>query len=69
MCDCQHRESLAPSPACTATAQRQTKESEEQRGLSLCSLQEWICDLLIRNQELRMSLLNSATNRPGEADR
>lgn len=75
MCDRQDRESHAQPPACTASAKRQTdgfesrsqyeqpgKEREEEWGQSLRSLQEWICELLIRNQELRMSLLDSATN-------
>ena len=77
MCDRQDRESRAPSPACTASAQRQTdavearpqyeepgEEREEEWRQSLCRLQEWICELLIKNQELRMSLLDSATIHP-----
>ena len=76
MCDRQHRESLAPLTECTASAQRHTdaveprmrfegpnQEREEDWRRSLHSLQECICELLIRNQELRMSLLDSATNR------
>ena len=75
MCDRQHRESLAPPPNCTASAQRQTdfveprmqyeepgQEREEDRRRRLHSLQECICELLIRNQELRMLLLDSVTN-------
>lgn len=38
----------------------QTREEEWQQRLQ--SLQEWICELLIQNQQLRMSLLES-TNR------
>jgi hypothetical protein len=82
MRDRKHRESHTPSPGCTASAQRQTdaveprmqyegpgQEREEDWRRSLHSLQECICELLIRNQELRMSLLNSATNhQSGEAD-
>ena len=76
MCDRQYRESHAPLPKCTASAQRQTgaveprmqfegpaQEREEYWRRSLHSLQECISELLIRNQELRMSLLDSATNR------
>jgi hypothetical protein len=76
MCDRQHRESHAPLTECTASAQRQTdaveprmrfegpdQEREEDWRRSLHSLQECICELLIRNQELRMSLLDSTTNR------
>jgi hypothetical protein len=75
MCDRQHRESLAPSPACTASEQCQTEaaearpqsgrpgeEREKTSYQNLNSLQEWICVLLIKNQELRMSLMDSATN-------
>jgi hypothetical protein len=75
MCDRQQRESHAPFPGCTASAQRQTdaveprmqyegpgQEREEDWRRSLHSLQECICELLIRNQELRMLLLDSATN-------
>jgi hypothetical protein len=82
MCDQQHRESHAPLPGCTAPARRQTdgvaptvqykepdQEREEDWHRSLRSLQECICELLIRNQELRMLLLDSAANcRSSEAD-
>jgi hypothetical protein len=74
MCDRRHRESRAPLPGYTASAQRQAdaaearpqcedpgQEREEDWRRSLHSLQECICELLIRNQELRMSLLDSAT--------
>jgi hypothetical protein len=74
MCDHGHRESHAPLPGCTASAQHQTdavetrmqfeepgQEREDWRR-SLHNLQECICELLIRNQELRMSLLYTATN-------
>ena len=76
MCDRRHRESHAPLPACTTSTQRQTdaaepgmqydepsEEREEDWRRSLHSLQECICELLIRNQELRMSLLDSVTNK------
>jgi len=75
MCDRRHRESHTPLHACTASAQRQTdaveprmqyeepgQERDEDWRRSLHSLQECICELLIRNQELRMLLLDSATN-------
>ena len=75
MCDCRHRDPFATPTACAALAPRQTDgveartqydrpgdEREETDGQSLHSLQECICELLIRNQELRMSLLESATN-------
>jgi hypothetical protein len=82
MCDRQHRESRAPLPGCTASTQNQTdaveakmqyeepgQEREEDLRRSLHCLQEWVCELLTRNQELRMSLLASASNhQPGEAD-
>ena len=72
MCAPEHLKSLAPSSACTASVQRQTdaagprmqyedlgQEREEECRRSLHSLQKCICELLTRNQELRMSLLNS----------
>lgn len=75
MCDRQLRESHAPLPRGTASAQRQTDavdprmqregprhEEEDDWRRSLNTLQECICELLIRNQELRMLLLDSATN-------
>jgi hypothetical protein len=75
MYDRQQRESLAPSVAHAASAQRPTdaveagpqqkapdEEREEQWGQRLRGLQEWICELLIQNQELRMSLQDLATN-------
>jgi hypothetical protein len=74
MCDRQHRESRAPLPGYSVSAQHQAdaaearpqyedpgQEREEDWRRSLHSLQECICELLIRNQELRMSLLDSAT--------
>ena len=82
MCDCQHRESQALLPGYIASTQRQTvavearmrfeepdQEREEDLRRSLHSLQECLCELLIQNQELRMSLLASASNHPsGAAD-
>jgi hypothetical protein len=75
MCDRQHRESHAPLPSCTASAQPQSdavetrmqyeepgQEREEDLRRSLHSLQEFVCELLIQNQELRMSLLASTGN-------
>lgn len=75
MYDRQHQESHAPLSGCTAPAQRQTdavepmmqyegpgQEQEEDLRRSVRSLQECICELLIRNQQLRISLLDSATN-------
>jgi len=75
MYDRQHRESFATATACAASPQRKAEvveartqfeqcgdEQEEMGRQSLHRLQEWICELLIQNQELRMSLLNSATN-------
>jgi hypothetical protein len=75
MCDCQHRESHAPLPGCTASVHIQShaveaktqceepgQEREEDLLRSLHTLQECVCELLIKNQELRMSLLASANN-------
>jgi hypothetical protein len=76
MCDCQHRESHAQPSACIDSAKRHAggfkaelqyeqpgEEQEELAALCVRNLQEWICELLIRNQELRMSLLDLTTNR------
>jgi hypothetical protein len=82
MCDCRHREPFATPTACAASAPRQTDgveartqydqsddEREEIDRQSLHSLQKWICELLIKNQELRMSLRDSETNHQScEAD-
>ena len=82
MCDRQHRESHVPLLGWSASVQNQTdaveprmqyeepgQEREVDWRRSLHSLQECICELLIRNQELRMSLLDSATNqKSAEAD-
>ena len=82
MCDCRHRDPFATPTACAASEPRQTDgveartqydrpgdEREDTDGQSLHSLQKWICELLIKNQELRMSLLDSETNHPSwEAD-
>lgn len=67
MGDCQHRDPFATPTACAASAPRQTDgveartqydrlgdEREETDGQSLHSLQKWICELLIKNQQLRM---------------
>jgi hypothetical protein len=75
MCDRQHRESHTPFPDRTVWTRGKKdavetgmqyeepgQEREEYWRRSLHSLQECICELLIRNQELRMSLLDSATN-------
>ena len=83
MCENKHREFPALPPASAASTLRRAEtlgvrpqyeqpgdEREEQWSKSLRGLQEWICELLIQNQELRMSLLDSATNHQSwEADR
>jgi hypothetical protein len=38
------------------------QEQEEEWQQRLCNLHEWICHLLIKNQQLRMSLLGSAAD-------
>ena len=75
MCDRQHRESHAPLLGCSDSAQNQAcsvearmqydepgQEREQDWRRSLHSLQERLCELLIQNEEPRMSLLDSATN-------
>ena len=60
MCDHRLRQTDAEEPG---------QEREEDWHRILHSLQKCICELLIKNQELRMSLLNSATkHQSGEAD-
>ena len=82
MCDRPHRESHAPLSGLTASAKRRAdaleprmqyvelgQEREKDLRRSLHSLQEFVCELLIQNQELRMSLLDSETNlKSAEAD-
>ncbi len=71
----QHQESHASLPLCTASAQHQidaveprmqyegqVQELEEDWRRSLHSLQECICELLIQNQQLRITLQDSETN-------
>jgi hypothetical protein len=75
--DRQRQESFTPSPASAVSPMHRLtgafdaepqddqpdhgrEEAWEQR---LRSLQEWICELLIKNQQLRMLLLASSTNR------
>jgi hypothetical protein len=74
MCDQQHREFLASSPGCITSAQRRTavgarlqyeQPGEEREEMGRQNLH----DLPIKNQELRMSLLDAATNhQSGEAN-
>lgn len=81
MCDRQNREShtslldLIPltrrqTDAVKARMQYEEPEEEREEDLrrSLHSLQECVCELLIQNQELRMSLLDTSNLRSGEAD-
>ena len=82
MHDREHQDSHAPLSGRTASVKCQTdaaeprmqyeepsQEREEDWRRSLQSLQECICELLIRNQELRMSLLDSASSHESvEAD-
>ena len=75
MCVRQDRDSLAPSQTETASAMfevdpfkseqqgdEQGEKREETWNRRLRSLEEWICELLIKNQELRMSLRNDTAN-------
>lgn len=74
MCNRPSRELFDPSPAGIVSAQSmngafdavlqherqgQVQEEWQQR---LCSLQQRICELLIENEQLRMSVLDSATS-------
>ena len=63
------RHSARPMRPSRERNQEPGQEREEDWRRSLHSLQECICELLIRNQELRMLLLDSATNHQSvEAD-
>jgi len=85
MCDRQDRDSPVPSQNETASvmfaidafeAKLQVDEPLDDReeiwNRRLRSLEEWVCVLLIKNQELRMSLRNDTANnnvwRPSEGD-
>jgi hypothetical protein len=83
MCDSQRQKSHGPLPGCAVSAPTQIdpveprtqyeepgQQREEDWRRRLRNLQECICGLLIRNQELRMALLESATNHQcAEADK
>jgi len=76
MCNSQRQKSFAALlPGTDSPVQRLTvafdagwqddlpsREREEEWQRRVNSLQEWIAELLIRNQQLRMSLLDSANN-------
>ena len=44
------------------------QEQEEEWKQRLCTLQEWICHLLIKNQQLRMSLDSAVSGRSRETN-
>jgi hypothetical protein len=44
------------------------QEGEEEWQQRLCNLQEWICHLLIKNQQLRMSLDSAVSSRSTETN-
>jgi len=62
----QHETASALFGVNTFKAERQDDERRDDReetwNRRLRSLEEWICELLIRNQELRMSLRNENAN-------
>ncbi len=75
MCVRQNRDSLVPSQTETDSAMyevdpfkpeqqddEQGEKREETWNRRLRSLEEFVCELLIKNQELRMSLLNDTAN-------
>lgn len=79
MCDRLQRESPVPSRIridssvrksnpveARVLAEQPGQEREEHWRRSLSRLEEWICELLIKNQELRMELLDSTTNQESE---
>lgn len=76
MCEHWHQKPLGLSPALIRSAERETDVFETGANCEPLSegraehwrqnvrvLQEWICELLIRNQELRVSLLDSVSNK------
>jgi hypothetical protein len=80
--DHKSQESFTPSPASAVSPMHRLTaafdpeprddqpdhEREEAWEQRLRSLQEWICELLIKNQQLRMSLLASSSNRQSMED-
>jgi hypothetical protein len=44
------------------------ENAQELSEIRLRSLQEWICELLARNQQLRMEVLQLKTRRPAYED-
>jgi hypothetical protein len=82
MRDRQHQESFAASPSNNDPSVRPLtgpfdgelerdkpgREREEEWQQRLCSLQEWICHLLIRNQQLRMALDSEIGRRSRETN-
>lgn len=82
MCDCRLTEPHTSSFARVPSVQRLVDqvevrpqnsepddEAEEKWQQTVHGLQEWVCDLLIRNQELRMLLQTSAKEHgPEETD-
>ena len=59
----QHHESFA-QPAAGSTLPDRVREEEWQERLR-CA-QQWICDLLIKNQQLRMSLESARARERGD---
>jgi len=41
---------------------------QEEWQIQLRSLQQWVCQLLIKNQQLRMALMEMKAKMPGEED-
>ena len=80
--DRQRQETFTPSPASavsrmhrlTGALDAEPQDDEPDLGREeaweqrLRGLQEWICELLIKNQQLRMSLLASSSNRQSVDD-
>jgi hypothetical protein len=48
--------------------EEQTGDAQEEQEFHLRCLQEWICELLTKNQQLRMELLELKTRRPAYED-
>jgi hypothetical protein len=67
-------EPIAPMQRTVATAstgfpaEPPIEGSQEERQIRLEGLQEWIRELLLKNQQLRMALLEMGASEPGDGD-
>jgi hypothetical protein len=64
--------SSAQRPAVSSSLDRvsilRLQSMEQEHQLRMSSLQQYICELLLRNQQLRMALLELTATRPEDAN-